>query len=495
MLARPNPRPVPRWWILGAIAAGAFLAVIVASTLLHDPLFHRAIAAQDGGAAAEPGRPVLEEIDLSEAKAKAAGIEVVAAQMAEMATELDLPATLEPNADLRVEIRPRVLGVIREARAAIGQVVEAGEVLAILDSPDVGTARLDLRAKKLDLSLAKVESEWAATVARNVQDLVVALAKNLHAKELEKQFAERPLGSRRSELLGNLAELEIARHEEEVQADLYKRSLIGEHLKERAIHTREAAQAKFEASLEQVRYDAQQAMRRAEQATLRGEAAVLDATQRLRILGVDPSARSDEEDVIAFPIVAPFAGTITARSAVPSQRVDTTDVLYTLVDLTTVRARAHVPESAMAALAGLKPGDTLTIRAAAYPDRGFEGRLLSIGSEVDPRTRTVPLLAELPNPDGRLRPGMFGRILLRGAEAERSLTVPSASVVEIEGQPCVFVPGSAPNHFALRKVVAGRESDGRRAIASGLKAGDPVVGRGAFACKSELILRNEPEED
>lgn len=488
-------RPIPRWWIVGSLAAGAFLAVLVASTVLHDPLFHRVIAADEGGPTDSPAPLSADTIDLSEAKAKAAGIAIADAEMTAMATELDLPATLEANADRRVEIRPRVLGVIREARAAIGQAVQAGEVLAILDSPDVGTARLDLRAKKLDLSLAKVESEWAATVARNVQDLVDALAKNPHPKTLEEQFANRPLGSRRSELLGSFAELEIARHEEEIQTNLYSKNLVGEHRKELAIHTREAAQAKFEASLEQVRYDAQQAMRRAEQTTLRAEAAVLDATQRIRILGIDPSAPHDEDDVVAFPIVAPFAGTITSRSAVPSQRVDTTDILYTLIDLETVRARAHVPESSMAALASLKPGDPLTIRAAAYPDRGFDGRILSIGSEVSQTTRTVPLLTELPNPEGRLRPGMFARIVLRGTETERSLTVPAASVVEIDGRPCVFVPGSSPDHYVVRKVLAGRESDGRRAILSGLKAGDRVVARGAFTCKSELILRNQPDDD
>ena len=47
----------------------------------------------------------------------------------------------------------------------------------------------------------------------------------------------------------------------------------------------------------------------------------------------------------AYPIVAPFAGTIIARSAVPSQRAEPTDVLFTLADLSTVRVTANVPES------------------------------------------------------------------------------------------------------------------------------------------------------
>ena len=51
--------------------------------------------------------------------------------------------------------------------------------------------------------------------------------------------------------------------------------------------------------------------------------------------------------------------------------------------------------------------------ATAYPDRTFEARLLSIGAMVDPTTRTVPILAETPNPDDMLKLGMFVRIVAR----------------------------------------------------------------------------------
>ena len=116
---------------------------------------------------------------------------------------------------------------------------------------------------------------------------------------------------------------------------------------------------------------------------------------------------------------------------------------------------------------------------------------------VDPTTRTVPLLAETANPDGLLKLGMFVRIVLDSADHRAApLTVPTAAVVEIEGQKVVFVPaGKDERTFTVRPVKLGREAGDRLVILAGLARGRPVVSSGAFFLKSELILQNETEED
>ncbi len=105
------------------------------------------------------------------------------------------------------------------------------------------------------------------------------------------------------------------------------------------------------------------------------------------------------------------------------------------------------------------------------------------------------MLAEMPNPEGLLRPGMFVRILLDTPQKVVAVTVPSAAVVEVEGKAGVFRPGKDERGFVFTPIAAGRESDGRRVVESGLKAGDQVVVKGAFTLKSELVLQNETEED
>ena len=179
---------------------------------------------------------------------------------------------------------------------------------------------------------------------------------------IEKQFADKQLGTYRGTLLQAYAEFDIASHEEEKTADLRSQKIVGEHPAFVARHTREGMQAKFEAALEQVRFDAAQEKRVADQQVRQAEAAVIDAAQRLRILGVaediqdlldhadKANAIARDEDVTVYPIVAPFDGTIITKDAVPSQKAEMNDVLFILADLRTVWVTANVPESDVAKL-------------------------------------------------------------------------------------------------------------------------------------------------
>ena len=484
---------------LAAVALGA-----TAATVAHDSIFH--------GAAATPPAPTAATaapttITLPEGKVQAAGLRIEAAREEALPLEVAVAGAIEANPNLRVDVRPRAMGVVRTVKVQPSQRVKAGEPLALLESADVGQARLNLRTRQLELSIARAEAQWRSTIATNVAELIPLLRKGTPAQTLEKRFAAKPLGSHRAELLAAYAELEIAAHEESKQANLFRERIVGEHLPYVAQHTREAAQAKFEAALEQVRFDAAQQQRLADQQVRRAEAAVIDAAKRLEILGVqegpaDPlaaaapsPATAAAEDVAAYPLAAPFDGTILTVTAVRSQRVEPTDVLFSLADLSTVFVVASVPEADLRMLPELKPGGAVRLTAAAYPGRSFEARLLYSAPLVDPTTRRVRLVAEADNKDGLLRLGMFVQVLLEQPAPELALTVPAAAVVEIDGHNVVFLAGRDGKTFTVRHVTTGRAAGGRRAITAGLERGDRVVAGGAFLLKSELILQNQPEED
>jgi RND family efflux transporter MFP subunit len=491
------------------VAFGLCAAMLGVSFVFHDTLFHRA-SGDPAEAAAEPaGQPAAAAttVTLPEGKFKVAAIRTEPARVVELPSEVGVPGRIEANPDRRVDIRPRASGVVREAKAALGQKVKAGDVLAVLDSPDVGTARLNLRSRQRELVTARTEAAWKDQVAANVARLIPELRRGVAAAEIEKQYADRPLGSNRALLLQAYAEFEIASHEEEKTGVLHKDKIVGEHPYFLALHTREGARAKFEGALEQVRFDANQEKLVADQQVAAAEAAVIDAAQRLRILGVrediagllahaaDAAKASQDEDVTAYTIAAPFDGTIIKKDAVRSQKAEMNDILFSLADLSDVWVVANVYESDFSALPALQDG-TIRLTATAYPGRTFEAKLLSVGSVVDPTTRTVPIVAQTANPDGILKLGMFVRIVLDSNQTKPELTVPSASVVEIEGQKAVFVPsGKDGRTFALRPVKLGRESGDRQVVASGVEPGQPVVSAGAFYLKSELILQNETEED
>jgi RND family efflux transporter MFP subunit len=328
---------------------------------------------------------------------------------------------------------------------------------------------------------------------------------------MEKQYADLKLGTFRATLMSAAVEFDIAAHEEEKTTGLFEKKIVGEHPWFVAKHTREGAESKFRAVLEQTKFDAAYQSRVADQQVKLAESNVIDAAQRLQILGVsediaallaqageDAAAIPVDEDVTAYPITAPFDGVVITRSplAVPSQKAELNEVLFALADLATVWVMANVPESELSLLPDLENGhDRIRLGASAYPGRTFDARLLSVGATVDSTTRTVPMLAETDNKHGLLKLGMFVRIALDTEVNSKALTVPAAAVAEIEGKKGVFVPEGDGRTFAFRAVKLGRAAGDRVEVASGLSQGDTVVSRGAFTLKSELILQNETEEE
>src|SRR5205823_6261548 len=102
----------------------------------------------------------------------------------------------------------------------------------------------------------------------------------------QKDYADRPLGADRARLLQAYSEFEMASHEAEKTKGLYREKIFGEHPAFMAMHASEGATAKFEAVLEQVRFDAAHELTLAEQKAQLAEAAVIDSAQRLKILGL-----------------------------------------------------------------------------------------------------------------------------------------------------------------------------------------------------------------
>ncbi len=526
---------------------GLCLAVILGH-VAYDVLAHaHSMAAGTSSPATEPKSDAEHTtrrttVSLSGAKFEEAKIAVEPARFDRIATGVAVVGVIQANSDRQVEVRPRAAGIVREVHVVLEQKVKRGEPLVTLDSPEIGTARLNLRARQRELSTARFEAAWRSEIAANVALLIPDLRKGINqrrgaladdeehteprahepnkppaaipaiaidARIIEKHFADKQLGTFRGTLLQAYAEFDIASHEEQKTAHLRSQNIVGEHPALVARHTREGIQAKLEAAIEQVRFDAAQEKRVADQKVGQAEAAVVDAAQRLRILGVpeniqslldradESNAISRDEDVTFYQIVAPFDGTIIKRDAVPSQRADPTDVLFMLADLRSVWASAKVSESDVAKLPKLKDG-TFRLTATAYPNREFPARLLSVGAMVDPQTRTVSLLAQTENPDDLLKLGMFVRIMLDSSSSEQVLTVPANAVIEIETENYVFVPaGEEDGHqkFALRPVEVGRLTGDRVEIKSGLGDRDKVVVSGAFLLKSELILQNEPSEE
>jgi multidrug efflux pump subunit AcrA (membrane-fusion protein) len=106
----------------------------------------------------------------------------------------------------------------------------------------------------------------------------------------------------------------------------------------------------------------------------------------------------------------------------------------TIADLSTVWVSAEVPEPSVRLI---HVGEPVSISFLSFPDESFTGKVTRIGDVLDPQTRTLKVYVVLSNPQGRLRPEMFGSVRLLGLRAR--FRRPPTAIIQEYGQALVFV--------------------------------------------------------
>ncbi len=169
---------------------------------------------------------------------------------------------------------------------------------------------------------------------------------------------------------------------------------------------------------------------------------------------------------------SPWAGRIAARQVERGAYVGPGSPLFELVDASRLKVRAPAPASDVPFL---ELGREVEVRVDAFPGEVFRARIERLGAELDPRTRTLAVEAEIDNPGGRLKPGMLARIEVPRRELSGALLVPLSAVLELGGTRAVWtVEGQ---RAARREVVLGPVI-GEEVVIEGLGAGARVIVEG-----------------
>jgi len=188
-----------------------------------------------------------------------------------------------------------------------------------------------------------------------------------------------------------------------------------------------------------------------------------------------------------YVVRAPIAGVITEinvtpgdyRAAVASPG-DIATPLMSIADLSTLWVACDVPEPSIRLV---HVGDAVDIDLVAYPGETFAGRVAGTATTLDPQTRTLRVHVDLPNPQRRFVPEMFG--MMRHPGPVRKIpVVPSAAIVQEYGHSEVFVELRA-GEFERRVVTTGVRSSDNVAITSGLRVNEHVVVDGAILLKGQ----------
>src|SRR5439155_23433346 len=184
------------------------------------------------------------------------------------------------------------------------------------------------------------------------------------------------------------------------------------------------------------------------------------------------------------------SGKIGERHTVKAALVAAGGPLFSVADTTTVWVSAEIHGRDWRALDFVQQDSELKVRVYALEGTPLTAKVQWVGPQVGDVTRSVPLVAELTNDDGKLKPGMFAWVLVPLDKPHDGLVVPAGAIMRHENQPFVFVPEDE-HKFRRVDVELGLEMNDRIEILSGLKAGDTIVDRGTFYLKSELLLERE----
>jgi membrane fusion protein (multidrug efflux system) len=171
-------------------------------------------------------------------------------------------------------------------------------------------------------------------------------------------------------------------------------------------------------------------------------------------------------------IRASFDGKTGFRRVSVGSLVSPGTAITTLDDTSVIKLDFTVAETYLYAL---EQGLPVTAATAGLPGRQFNGKVSQIDSRVDPVSRSIAVRAELPNPKGELRPGMFMTVKLQG-EMSPALLVPENAIVPEQGRTFVFVVEEG--EASRREVKVGKRRPGVVEIVDGLKEHERVVVEG-----------------
>jgi len=217
-----------------------------------------------------------------------------------------------------------------------------------------------------------------------------------------------------------------------------------------------------------------------------------DAHDRLRQLGFKQEQFEELQKAgkpnVRIPLTSPFSGVVTEKAVQEGQYVNVGEPICSIAELSPIWVDLEVFEND---LSFIKPGQEVVILARSYPGLPFRGKVKLIYPFLDPKSRTVRLRVELPNPGHKLKPDMYVTATIKVPMAQ-SLTVPVGAVVDTGKRQVVWVEAQ-PGVYQQREVRTGASSDRSVQILAGLKAGEKVAVTGGYLIDSESQLGHGEE--
>ena len=191
-------------------------------------------------------------------------------------------------------------------------------------------------------------------------------------------------------------------------------------------------------------------------------------------------------------IHAPFDGRVGIRQVELGQVLAVGTPIASLQSVSPIHGEFWLPQQT---LADLRVGLKARLHTDVFPKDSWDGVLTTVNPEVDVSTRNVRVRATFPNPDGRLRPGMFGNIDVLSSDERAVLVIPATAVIYAPYGDSVYAVEEKDKALIARQkfVRLGERRGDLVSVATGLSAGETIVSSGAFKLHngSTVVVHNE----
>jgi HlyD family secretion protein len=346
-------------------------------------------------------------------------------------------------------IVPKISAPIEKFLVKRGSRVQEGELLAVLENRDLSAAAEDTQgAYKQQQALNQI-----ATAA--------SLPEEIRKAEADVQQAQQALN----------AEEKVF----ESRQQLYDQG---------ALPRKELDQSRVD--ITQARNQYEIAQQHLERLMAIGKTAELEAAAG-QLESAKGKYQGAEAQLSYSEIRSPINGVVTDRPLYPGEMASAGTPLVTVMDISSVIAKAHIPQPDAAAL---RAGDQGTMVVPGI-DKPIEGKVTIVSPALDPNSTTVEVWFEAKNPRHELKPGTSVTVNLTAQTVDHALVVPASSILTApDGSTTVMLAGA--DGLAHQKAVkVGIRNGDDVQVLEGVTEGDKVISSGAYGLPDKTKIKVE----
>ena len=344
-------------------------------------------------------------------------------------------------------LTPKISAPVREFHIQRGSPVRRGQLLAVLENRDLAAAETENKG-----IYEQAQASYESTTAAN-------LPEEMQKAELEVQQTKEAL--------------DAAQKVYESRQNLYRQGALPRKELDQALVVFTQARAQYEISLKH--FNGLKAVGRQQEIK----------AAKGQLTSAEGKYLASKAQLGYSEIRSPIDGVVTDRPFYPGEMANAGTPLITVMDISQVIARAHIPQQEAAVL---KVGNPATISGPGIAD-DLAGKVTVVSPAVDPNSTTVEIWIQVPNPGHRLKPGETVQVSMVAQEIPKAVVVPATSILTAEeGSTSVMVAGSDSRAHS-QKVAVGIRQGSEVQITQGLKAGDRVITTGAYGLPDNTRIK------